>query len=83
VFGVVFPDTRETADRVRSLLEFYAVKAYRPDMRTVIIDSADHLVDVRQNLETCLEELATTWGLNWFRIHGLTLPGQVDSFAGA
>jgi ribonuclease D len=78
----LLPDIRETADLVRSLLEFYAVKVYRPDMRPVILDPSDHLVDVKQNLETCLEELATTWGLNYFRIGGLSLPGRDQSFAG-
>lgn len=61
---------------VRSLLNFYDVKVHRPDMRLVIMDRADNLVDVKLNLETCLEELANSWGLNWFRIGGLALPGQ-------
>jgi hypothetical protein len=46
-------------------------------MKLVIINRADNLVDVKMNLETCLEELAATWGLNWFRIGGLALPGQL------
>ncbi|KIX08995.1 uncharacterized protein Z518_00073 [Rhinocladiella mackenziei CBS 650.93] len=70
------------ADWVRNLLEFYNVRVYRPDMRPVITDHADHLVDIKHNLETCLEELAATWGLNWFRIGGLALSGQPNPFAG-
>ncbi|ETI24275.1 hypothetical protein G647_03644 [Cladophialophora carrionii CBS 160.54] len=76
------PDTQETADLVRSLLEFYDVKVLRPDMRPVILDPSDHLVDIKHNLETCLEELAMTWGLNYFRIGGLALPGHDQPFAG-
>lgn len=45
-------------------------------MELVIMDRADNLVDVKLNLEACLEELAATWGLDWFRIGGLALPGQ-------
>lgn len=66
---------------VRSLLKFYDVKVHRPDLRLVTLDSADALVDIKHNLETCLEELATTWGLNWFRIGGLALPGQPHPFS--
>lgn len=61
---------------VRSLLNFYDVPVYRPDRKLVILDRSDNLMDVKLNLETCLEELATTWGINWFRIGGLALPGQ-------
>ncbi|KIW92779.1 uncharacterized protein Z519_06628 [Cladophialophora bantiana CBS 173.52] len=67
-------------DWVRSLLEFYCVRVYRPDMRSVIIGPADRLVDIQHNLETCLEELATTWGLNWFQIGGLELPSPTHHF---
>jgi hypothetical protein len=80
---IVFPDMMGTADWVRSLLDFYGVRVYRPDMRPVNIDPADHLVDVQNNLETCLEELAATWGLNYFRIGGLALPGQPNPFLGS
>ncbi|EXJ60869.1 hypothetical protein A1O7_05022 [Cladophialophora yegresii CBS 114405] len=76
------PDIRETADLIRSLLEFYDVKVRRSDMRLVILDTSDHLVDIKHNLETCLEELATTWGLNYFRIGGLALPGHDQPYAG-
>ncbi|KIW18156.1 hypothetical protein PV08_02444 [Exophiala spinifera] len=70
-------------DRVRSLLEFYYVKVYRPDdMRPVVTDRHDHSADVRYNLETCLEELAMTWGLNWLRIGGLALPGPSGPISG-
>ncbi|OAP57686.1 hypothetical protein AYL99_08424 [Fonsecaea erecta] len=77
---VGFKELRFHPDWVRSLLEFYSVKVYRPDMRPVITDPADCLIDIRHNIETCLEELATTWGLNWFRIGGLALPGQPHPF---
>lgn len=45
-------------------------------MRPVTTDATDRLMDIRHNLETCLEELAMTWGLNWLRIGGLAMPGQ-------
>lgn len=51
-------------------------------MRPVILDPGDHLVDIQRNLETCLEELATTWGLNWLRVGGLALPVQNNAFSG-
>jgi hypothetical protein len=63
-----------TAERVRSLMEFYSVRAYRPDMRPMDIDPSSHSRDVEFNLEACIEELAVTWGLNWFRIGGMSLP---------
>ncbi|KIX99372.1 uncharacterized protein Z520_04948 [Fonsecaea multimorphosa CBS 102226] len=78
---VEFKELQFHPDWVRSLLEFYSIKVYRPDMRPVVIEPADCLIDVQQNLETCLEELATTWGLNWSRIGGLTLPGQAPPFS--
>ncbi|KAK5404438.1 hypothetical protein LTR06_009585 [Exophiala xenobiotica] len=71
-----FKELQFHPDWVRSLLEFYHVKVYRPDMRPVTTDATDRLVDIRHNLETCLEELAMTWGLNWLRIGGLAMPGQ-------
>jgi hypothetical protein len=73
-------NTREPAERVRGLLEFYNVTVHRPDLSPLNLDSAKALVDIQQNLETCLEELATTWGLNWFRMNGLTMPGQINPF---
>jgi len=69
-----FADTTCIADRVRSLLEHYDVRVHRFDMRPVTIDIADKLRDVQANLETCIEELAIRFGVNWFRIGGLTLP---------
>ncbi|KAJ9604661.1 hypothetical protein H2200_010775 [Cladophialophora chaetospira] len=77
-----FKELQFHPDWVRSLLDFYGVRVYRPDMRPVILDPSDHLVDIQKNLETCLEELATAWGLNWFRLGGLTLPGQPNPFVG-
>ncbi|EXJ93534.1 hypothetical protein A1O1_01926 [Capronia coronata CBS 617.96] len=75
-----FKELQFRPDIVRSMLEFYAVKVYRPDLRPVTTNPDDRLVDVQRNLETCLEELAMAWGLNWFRIGGLTLPGQPNPF---
>ena len=62
------------AERIRSLMEFYGVRAYRPDMRLVSLDPDNRCRDIELNLEVCLEELAISWGLNYFKIGGLSLP---------
>ena len=60
-------------------MEFYDVPAYRLDQRLVDIDIDDGLKDITMNLETCMEELAMSWGLNWHRIEGLSLPQAIPA----
>lgn len=45
-------------------------------MVPIIIHPDDRLRDVQYHIEACLEELAIAWGLDWFRIEGLSLPRQ-------
>lgn len=66
----------DVALRVRDLMEFYDVPAYTVDQRLVEIHPDDGLRDVQMNLETCLEELAMSWGLDWQKIDGLSLPAS-------
>lgn len=40
-------------------------------LRKVDLHRSDQLRDIRDNMETCMEELAITWGLDWHRIGGL------------
>lgn len=54
-------------------MEFYDVPAYRSDYRLVEIHPDDGLRDINMNIETCMEELAMTFGLNWHRIEGLAI----------
>jgi len=60
-------------------MEFYDVPAYRPDQKLIDIDPDDGLRDVTVNLETCMEELAMSWGLNWHKIEGLVLPQMIPA----
>jgi hypothetical protein len=53
--------TLSLADKVRSLLEFYNIKVYRPDFRLLNIDPEDRSRDVSTHIETCMEELAMHW----------------------
>jgi len=73
---IKFKELQFHPEMVRSLLNFYDVMVYRPDGKLVLLDRTDNLMDVKLNLETCLEELATVWGIDWFRIGGLALPGS-------
>lgn len=56
---------------VQECMDFYFVRAYDADMRAVDLDS---LADVEDNMEACMEELAMSWGLDWMKIEGLSLP---------
>ena len=53
---------------------FYSVPVYRSDMRLINLDPENRCRDIEANLEGCLEELAIAWGLNYFKIGGLSLP---------
>lgn len=74
-----FKELQFEPERVRDLMEFYDVKAYRQDQRMIDVVSKDGLLNVMQYLETCMEELAMAWGLNWQRIEGLRLPSVVPT----
>lgn len=39
-------------------------------LRRVDLHRSDQLRDIRHNMDTCMEELAITWGLDWHRIGG-------------
>ena len=71
-----FKELQYQPGKVRDLLEYYAVRVYWPDLRPVSLDPGNQLYDIRANLEGCLEELAITLGLNWFRMGGLALPNM-------
>lgn len=58
-------------------MEYYDVPAYTPDQRLIVIHPDDAQQDISMNIETCMEELAMSWGLNWHRIEGLALPPRV------
>ena len=71
---LAFKELQFRPDWVRELVEFYNIEAYWINaMEKVDILSIE---DVSRNLETCLEELAFAWGVNWARIGGLSLPTQ-------
>ncbi|KAK5088121.1 hypothetical protein LTS08_004820 [Lithohypha guttulata] len=74
-----FKELQFSPAKVRDLMEFYSVKAYTPDQRLIDIHPDDELRDVGLNLETCMEELAMCWGLNWHKIEGLALPQRARS----
>lgn len=61
------------------MMEFYDVPAYWPDQRLIDIRPDYGLRDVSMNIETCMEELAMTLGLDWHKIDGLALPQFVQS----
>ena len=76
-----------------SLLEFYRIKVYSSDEDKYddSFDSASDTTSVRadkhqrhglesveNNMDTCMEELAISWGLDWVRIGGLDLPSHPD-----
>lgn len=67
---------RGTAERIRDCMEFYDVPAYWEDQRLIEIHPDDRCREIRANIETCMEELAMSWGLNWHRIDGLVLPSE-------
>lgn len=74
-----FKELQFKPEKVRYLMEFYDIKAYWPDQRLIDIHADDDLRDVTSNLETCMEELAMMWGLNWQRIEGLALPTNIPN----
>lgn len=74
-----FKELQFSPNRVRELMDFYNVVAYTPDQRVISIHPDDGLRDVNINLETCMEELAMAWGLNWQRIGGMALPEFVPA----
>lgn len=63
-----------TAERIRNLMEFYEVPAYWPDEKMIDIHPDDDFREIKMNIETCMEELAMSFGLNWHKIDGLALP---------
>lgn len=63
-------------------MEFYDVPAYWEDERLIEIHPDDKLREVSLNIETCMEELAMSFGLNWHRIDGLILPQTTSSGSG-
>jgi len=67
------------AEKLRYLMEFYDVPAYWPDHKLIDIHPDDNLRDVSMNVETCMEELAMSIGLNWHKIEGLVLPQLVPA----
>lgn len=58
-------------------MEFYDVPAYWEDEKLIEIHPDNGLRDISMNIETCMEELAMSFGLNWHRIDGLVLPQMV------
>lgn len=74
-----FKELQFKPEKIRDLMEFYDVKAYWPDQRLIDVHPDNGLRDVTMNLETCMEELAMTWGLNWQRIEGLALPSVLPN----
>ena len=58
-------------------MEFYDVPAYWDDQRLIEIHRDDRCREVSVNIETCMEELAMTLGLDWHRINGLVLPPEM------
>lgn len=60
-------------------MEYYDVPAYTPEQRLIDIHLDDAQRDISMNIETCMEELAMSWGLNWHRIEGLALPQRVHN----
>lgn len=74
-----FKELQFSPSRIRGLMEFYNVLAYKSDQSVIDIHPEDGLKDVNMNLETCMEELAMAWGLNWQRIGGMTLPEFVPA----
>lgn len=52
-------------------MEFYDVPAYWEDQRLIEIHRDDRCREIRANIETCMEELAMSFGLDWQRIGGL------------
>lgn len=71
--------TLKEAEKIRYLMDFYDVPAYRPDQRLIDIHPEDGLRDISMNMETCMEELAMSWGLNWHKIEGLALPQLIPA----
>lgn len=69
------------AERIRDLMMFYEVPAYWEDGRLIEIHPDDRLREINMNIETCMEELAMSFGLNWHRIEGLVLPQMVPAGA--
>lgn len=69
-----FKELQFNPAKVRDLMEFYKVKAYTVDQRLIDIYPDNALQDISMNMETCMEELAMCWGLNWHKIEGLVLP---------
>lgn len=69
-----FKELQFSPAKVRELMGFYNVKAYTVEQRLIDTHLENALHDVSMNMETCMEELAMCWGLNWHKIEGLMLP---------
>ncbi|KAK5937996.1 hypothetical protein PMZ80_009585 [Knufia obscura] len=74
-----FKELQFSPAKIRDLMEFYDVPAYRPDQKLIDIHPDDGLREVTMFMETCMEELAMSFGLNWHKIEGLGLPQMIPA----